>query len=126
MTPTATQRFDVATTFGVQARPGLEVVGFANETHPQIPVRKPYVFRNEILRDVLAFLHDGSGDGMFLTGPTGAGKTSLVTQAAARLCWPVQSVTCHGRIEFQALVGPVRPGPGRDPLRPRPVGGRRS
>lgn len=105
MTLTATQRFDVATTFGVQARPGLEVMGFADARHPQIPVRKPYVFRNAILRDVLAFLHDGGGDGLFLTGPTGSGKTSLITQAAARLYWPVQSITCHGRMELNALVG---------------------
>ena len=63
-----TQRFDVATTFGVKARPGLEVQGFADDTHPQIPVRKPYVFRPELLRDVLAFLHDAGGDGLFLTG----------------------------------------------------------
>ncbi|WP_040733398.1 AAA family ATPase [Thiocapsa marina] len=100
-----TQRYDVATTFGVNARPGLEVQGFADDTHPQIPVRKPYVFRPELLRDVLAYLHDAGGDGMFLTGPTGAGKTSLINQVAARLNWPVQSVTCHGRMEIGALVG---------------------
>ena len=100
-----TQRFDVATTFGVKARPGLEVQGFADDTHPQIPLRKNYVFRPELLRDVLAFLHDAGGDGMFLTGPTGAGKTSLINQVAARLNWPVQSVTCHGRMEISALVG---------------------
>lgn len=102
---TAYQRFDVATTFGVQARAWLEVVGFADETHPHIPVRKPYVFRNEVLRDVLAFLRDPSGDGLFLTGPTGSGKTSLVTQVASRIFWPVQSVTCHGRMELHALLG---------------------
>jgi cobaltochelatase CobS len=89
------QRFDVAKTFGVQARAGLEVLGFADETHPHIPVRKPYVFRNEVLRDILAFLRDPGGDGFFLTGPTGSGKTSLVTQVASRLFWPVQAVTCH-------------------------------
>lgn len=100
-----TQRFDVATTFGVKARPGLEVQGFADDTHPQIPVRKPYVFRPELLRDVLAFLHDAGGDGLFLTGPTGSGKTSLVSQVASRLNWPVQGVTCHGRMEIGALVG---------------------
>jgi cobaltochelatase CobS len=102
---TTLQRFDVAKTFGVQARPGLEVLGFADEDHPQIPVRRPYVFRNAILRDILAFLHEAGGDGMFLTGPTGSGKTSLIAQIAARLCWPVQSVTCHGRMELDALVG---------------------
>jgi len=100
-----TQRFDVSTTFGVKARPGLEVVGYADDTHPQIPVTKPYVFRNDLLRDVLAYLHDAAGDGMFLTGPTGSGKTSLITQIASRLNWPVQSVTCHGRMELNALIG---------------------
>ena len=100
-----TQRFDVATTFGVKARPGLEVLGYADDTHPQIPVKRPYIFRNALLRDVLAFLHDASGDGLFLTGPTGSGKTSLINQIAARLYWPVQSVTCHGRMELSALVG---------------------
>ena len=100
-----TQRFDVATTFGVQARPGLEVVGYADDTHPNIPVRKDYVFRSELLRDVLAYLHDASGDGMFLTGPTGSGKTSLVCQIASRLNWPVQAVTCHGRMELTDLTG---------------------
>ena len=100
-----TQRFDVAKTFGVKARPGLEILGCADEDHPQIPRRKPYVFRGELLRDILAFLNDASGDGLFLTGPTGSGKTSLVTQVASRLCWPVQSVTCHGRMELAALVG---------------------
>jgi len=99
------QRFDVATTFGVQARAGLEVLGFTDETHPHIPVRKPYVFRNAVLRDVLAFLRDPAGDGLFLTGPTGSGKTSLVMQVASRIFWPVQSVTCHGRMELHALLG---------------------
>jgi cobaltochelatase CobS len=98
-------RFDVAKTFGVQTRPGLEVIGFDNANDPMVPVRKPYVFRNELLRDILAYLHRADGDGMFLTGPTGSGKTSLVTQVAARLNWPVQSVTCHGRMELHALVG---------------------
>lgn len=102
---TVIQRFDVATTFEVQARPGLEVLGFADATHPHIPVRKPYVFRNELLRDILAYLHDCGGDGLFLAGPTGSGKTSLVAQVAARLNWPVQSVTCHGRMELHALIG---------------------
>jgi len=100
------QRFDVAKTFGVKARPGLEVVGYADDSHPQIPLRQDaYVFRNDLLRDVLAYLHDAGGDGLFLTGPTGSGKTSLITQVASRLNWPVQSVTCHGRMELHALVG---------------------
>jgi cobaltochelatase CobS len=57
------------------------------------------------LRDLLAFLADPAGDGLLLTGPTGAGKTSLVLQVAARLNWPVQEVTCHGRLELSDLIG---------------------
>jgi cobaltochelatase CobS len=100
------QRFNVAKTFNVPAPPGLEVLGYADASHPQIPPRQHgYVFRNPLLRDVLAYLHEAGGDGLFLTGPTGAGKTSLITQIAARLNWPVQAVTCHGRLELQALIG---------------------
>jgi cobaltochelatase CobS len=101
---TATQRFAVAETFGVPAPRGLAVEGFADPNHPQIPVKTPYVFRTG-LRDLLAFLADPAGDGLFLTGPTGAGKTSLVLQVAARLHWPVQAVTCHGRLELSDLIG---------------------
>jgi cobaltochelatase CobS len=99
---TQTNRFVVAETFGVKASRGLTVEGFADPTHPQIPVKRPYVFR-EHLRDVLAFLADPAGDGLLLTGPTGAGKTSLVLQVAARLNWPVQEVTCHGRMEHPGI-----------------------
>jgi cobaltochelatase CobS len=102
---TATQRFDVAATFTVQAKPGLEIEGFADETNPYIPAKREYMFRNEGLREVLAFLRSAQGDGMYLTGPTGAGKTSLVMQIAARLNWPLQAVTCHARLELRDLVG---------------------
>jgi len=100
-----TQRFHVAKTFQVNMPQNLEILGFADDTHPQIPVRKPYVFRPELIRDVIAYLHSSGGDAMYLTGPTGAGKTSLITQMASRLNWPVQAVTCHGRMELISLVG---------------------
>ncbi|MFP4076835.1 MAG: AAA family ATPase [Halochromatium sp.] len=100
----STQRFDVATTFAIPAPRGLEIEGFADEDHPQIPTKQPYVFRQG-LNAVLAFLRAAEGDALLLSGPTGCGKTSLIRQVAARLHWPVQEVTCHGRMELSDLLG---------------------
>jgi cobaltochelatase CobS len=96
--------YPVAQTFAVQAPAGLVIEGYADEQHPLVPPGRPYVFRQG-LNAVLAFLRSADGDGLLLTGPTGAGKTSLIRQVAARLCWPVQEVTCHGRLEFSELLG---------------------
>lgn len=97
--------FSVADTFGVPAPASMAVEGFIDETNCFIPVRRDYVFRKDQLRDVLAFLSAPKGDGLFITGPTGSGKTSLIEQVAARLHWPVQTVTGHGRLELNDLLG---------------------
>ncbi len=100
------KRFAVAATFAVPAPAELAVEGFEDASHPRIPRRiEEYVFRPEVLREVLAFLSEPRGDGLYLAGPPGAGKTSLVCQVAARLNWPVQSVACHGRLELADLLG---------------------
>ena len=93
--------------FNVPAPDAFVLEGFsADTTHPNIPVRKDeYVFRKEDLRDVLAFLSHPDGDGLYITGPTGCGKTSLICQVASRLNWPVQQITAHGRLELSDLIG---------------------
>ena len=99
------QPFPVGATFGVKAPKGLAVEGFVDDKNPFVPPKKPYVFRKDQLRDALAFLERPRGDGLYLVGPTGAGKSSLIRQAAARLNWPVQEVNCHRRLELTDLVG---------------------
>ena len=79
------QAFQVSTTFGVNAPPNMSVEGFADAANPHIPSRKDYLFRRDHLRDVLAFLSAPKGDGLYITGPTGSGKTSLVEQVATRI-----------------------------------------
>ena len=100
------EMYQVAKTFGVKAPKEFLVEGFPNVGNPRVPsLDDGFVFRGDVLRNILAFLSAPRGDGLFLTGPTGAGKSSAITQVAARLNWPVEEVTLHGRIELTDLVG---------------------
>lgn len=84
----------------------LQILGFSDASDPAIPARhENYVFRREVLRDLLAFLRKPNGDALFITGPTGSGKTSAVLETCARLNWPVQSLTLNSRFEFAQLTG---------------------
>lgn len=100
-----THHYAISETFGIEAPGHLTIEGLGDGTHPRIPPIKDYVFRREALRDVLAFLECPEGDGLFVTGPTGSGKTSLLVQVAARLKWPMHAVTCHGHMELSDLIG---------------------
>lgn len=97
--------YSIADTFGINAPASMKVEGFEPSQNLYVPKQKPYVFRKDHLRDVLAFLGLPNGDGLYLTGPTGSGKTSLLEQVAARLQWGVHAVTGHGRMELNDLLG---------------------
>jgi cobaltochelatase CobS len=99
------QQYPIADTFGITAPAIMKVEGFIPANNPYVPKQKPYVFRKDHLRDVLAFLGSANGDGLYLTGPTGSGKTSLLEQVCARLHWGVHSITGHGRLELNDLLG---------------------
>jgi len=100
-----TQNFEIAATFNIAAPRGLTVKGYA-ERSPFVPKIDPdYVFQKEVLRDVLCWLEEPHGDGLYLSGPTGCGKSSLICQVAARLNIPVQPVSAHARLEIVELIG---------------------
>lgn len=72
--------------------------------HPHVPAtidgyifRRPILFR--LLRSIVA------GEGIWLKGHTGTGKTTLVQQVAARLNWPVMRVAMDSAIDRAELVG---------------------
>lgn len=89
-----------------QFSPAWKVMGYADTTNDRIPTRNPnYVFDLDFLRDVLYFLSNPMGTGLWLTGPTGCGKTSGILEVAARLNWPVIDLTCSNRFEFAELKG---------------------
>lgn len=92
--------------FGFKNVPeAVKATGFEGFS-PFTPKATPtYQFRLDEVRALWMFLQDPDGDAFYITGPTGSGKTSLVTEYAARVNWPVQQVTAHGRMEMQDLVG---------------------
>lgn len=69
------------------------------------PLHTDYCFRKDLLRTLLAFLTNPHGSALYVTGPTGSGKTSLVCEVCARLNWPVEQLTMNERFEFSALRG---------------------
>lgn len=93
--------------FGIQAPATITVDVRDNATHAMIPRSNPdYVFRREILSDILAWMKGAAGsDPLYLVGPTGSGKSSIITQIAARLGIPLYVVSCHERMEIPELFG---------------------
>lgn len=66
-----------------------------------------YLFHDS-MREIVVWLLTAPAeraDPLYIFGPTGSGKTSLVRQLAARLNYPVFDVTGHGRLEFPDLAG---------------------
>lgn len=93
--------------FGIQAPATITVDVRDNAKHAMIPRSNPdYVFRREILSDILAWMKGAAGtDPLYLVGPTGSGKSSIITQIAARLGIPLYVVSCHERMEIPELFG---------------------
>ena len=96
----------VSEVFNITAPDSVQVEVRENQ-HLLVPQSNPnYVFRKEILSDLLAWIKGAAGtDPLYLTGPTGSGKSSVVTQAAARLGIPLYVVSCHERMEIPELFG---------------------
>ena len=92
--------------FGIPA-PATITIEVRDQAHNLIPRQKPeYVFRKELLSDLLAWMKGAAGnDPLYLTGPTGSGKSSLVEQTASRLGIPLYVVSCHERMEIPEMFG---------------------
>jgi len=72
------------------------------ENTPEIDEHK---FDEFMIITGLAWMFTDTGQNLFLTGPTGAGKSSFVEQFCARIGMPVYVVACHGKLEFNDLIG---------------------
>tara|TARA_R110002051_G_scaffold318017_3_gene399826 strand:- start:1756 stop:2799 length:1044 start_codon:yes stop_codon:yes gene_type:complete len=120
MTNPAFSKVSIANTFAIPVDPTKMMFKFNDASSPYIPpASAEYVFRATAVTELISFLRKPDGDAFFITGPTGSGKTSLVLETAARLNWPVQSLTCNGRMEAADLIGMYvlrAPAPGADPI----------
>jgi len=82
------------------------VLGYSPNDNEQVPsTDNDYVLRRSLLREVTAFLTQPFADAFYISGPTGSGKTSGITEILGRLNWPCQQVTAHGRLELADLIG---------------------
>lgn len=98
-----TADLDAGEVFGGKAS-GTVIKGFASPCAYTPGVDAHYLF-HDTMRDIVVWFLTPTPDPLYVCGPTGCGKTSLLKQVAARLHYPVFEITGHGRLEFSEIVG---------------------
>lgn len=96
------KEFDVGRVFS-GAPTGTKVMGYERPSPFTPKINADYIF-HETSRDVIVWLISPPSP-LYVCGVSGAGKSSLITQLAARLNYPVFEVTGHNRLELQDLAG---------------------
>ncbi|MHB1666041.1 AAA family ATPase [Thiomonas sp.] len=109
MDDTNTQTKTLAEVFGLDSEVMIPIRTYGAEEQglaSYVPRVDPhYKFRKELVQILLYWLFGREQQNLFLHGPTGAGKSSLVEQGAARLGLPVFKVSCHARTEYPEFTG---------------------
>ena len=96
------KEFDAGQVFS--GRPtGTKVMGYERPSPFTPQINPDYIF-HETSRDVIVWLISPPSP-LYVCGVLGVGKSTLITQLAARLNYPVFEVTGHSRLEFQDLAG---------------------
>ena len=109
MTQQHRTEMQVNTTFGIKASDAIRVPGYDVPGPFTPPAKAGYRFRPSLLSDVLCWhrglLASEHHDGLWLTGPMGSGKSSLIVETAARLNLNLVQANGQQRLEIADLFG---------------------
>lgn len=90
--------------FGLSSN--MPVVGFA-PGHPLVPAKIGYVWDKKTVMDLLEWMEEESPDPLWITGPTGCGKTEMAIQLGAGLNAPTVIVTGRKDAEPGEVLGKI-------------------
>lgn len=104
-----TMQYDIGLTFGIEAAKGQLITGYEPGSQ-YVPVAEAnYRFDKGVLRDLMVWwnmnLAGVNKDGMYLFGPTGAGKSAALVNFCALLNIPMYEKTIYEGMEFDVLMG---------------------
>lgn len=102
------KKYAIADTFGIQAPATAQVTGFEMPGEMTPPSNKNYRFRKSLLLELLGWIRanqSGHKDGLWLSGPMGAGKSSAIIEVASRLNLNIVQTNGKRRLEIADLIG---------------------
>ena len=94
----------ISALFGVPA-PDAAVIETVEPSFETPELDESYAFDNDQVRRLDTWWKGRVKKSIFLTGPTGCGKTTLIEQFAARVGADVFLVPCHGKLDMAELIG---------------------
>lgn len=103
---------DLGAAFGISELAGKPFPAKRAGERTPVPVFE-YIFRVDILRKMLAWTEGLVATSIYISGPAGSGKTSLVEQVAARLGHGCTTLSCNSRTEKSDIVGYIGLADGR-------------
>jgi cobaltochelatase CobS len=100
-----TKLFNLKETIGLPFLPPIDIEGYADKCD-EVPDLDPnYVWDKQVLRTMVAWWLNGDDEGIYLFGPTGAGKSSAIYQFCAYFNIPVYEKSCYEMMEYSEIIG---------------------
>jgi cobaltochelatase CobS len=91
--------------FGLPSQ--MTIQGFT-PGHPLTPEKNPnYIWSTPLVKDIIEWLAAPVPDPLWITGPTGCGKTEMVVQLAASLQLPTVIVSAKKSTELEDILGRI-------------------